>query len=45
MTIPFKMMHLKVIGLSPGVEKWSVGNNFFNKRTLKPLKDSSKNRK
>lgn len=45
MTIPFKMMHLKVIGLSPGVEEWSVGNNFFSKRTLKPLKDLSENRK
>lgn len=45
MTIPFKMMHLKVIGLSLGVEEWSVGNNFFSERTLKTLKDSFENRK
>lgn len=45
MTIPFKMMHLKVIGLSLGVEEWSVGSNFFSKRTLKTLKDSSENKK
>lgn len=45
MIIPFKMMHLKVIGLSLGVEEWSVGSNFFSKRTLKTLKDSSENKK
>lgn len=45
MSIPFKMMHLKVIGLSLGVEEWSVGNNFFSKRTLKTLKDSSERKK
>lgn len=39
------MMHLKVIGLSLGVEEWSVENNFFSKRTLKTLKDSSKKKK
>lgn len=45
MTIPFKTMHLKLIGLSFGVEQWSVGNNFFGKKTLKTLKDVSENRK
>lgn len=39
------MMHLKVIGLSLAVEEWSVENNFFSKRTLKTLKDSSKKKK
>lgn len=45
MTIPFKMIHLKVIGLSLGVEEWSVGNNFSSKRTLKTFKNSPENKK
>lgn len=45
MTTPFKMMHLKLIGLSFGAEEWSIGNNFFGKQTLKTLKDLSGNRK
>lgn len=45
MIILFKTMHLRVIGLSFGVEEWRVGNNFFSKRTLKPLKDSYEHKK
>ena len=35
MTIPSKMMHLKLTGLFFRVEERSVGNNFFGKKTLK----------
>ena len=45
MTTPFKIMHLKLIALSFGVEEWNVENNFFGKKTLKTLKDLSENRK
>lgn len=32
------MLYLKLIGLSFGAEEWSVANNFFGKKTLKPTK-------